>query len=64
MEYNKIEKPKSKLNYIFWLILLVVLIFYFYKSLKTDRVVKTEEYIKMELDQSEVRPQSGELEFN
>lgn len=63
-EYQKKDKTNPKVNYSFWVIIVILVIFYLYNTNNTTTTGNPKADQQLEVQQSENRPQSGELDFN
>lgn len=63
-EYQKTEKTNPKVNYSFWIIVVILVLFYLYNANKTTTTGNPKADQQLEVQQPENRPQSGELDFN
>ena len=63
-EYQKTEKSSPKVNYSFWIIVVILVLFYLYNSNKTTTTGNPKADQQLEVQKPENRPQSGELDFN
>ncbi len=62
-EHQKPEKTKSKVNYSFWVIVVLLALLYLYNASKTTTTGNIKADKQLEEQQPENRPQSGELNF-
>jgi DnaJ-class molecular chaperone len=63
-EYQNTENTKPKVNYSFWVILVLMALLYFYNSNKKTTTGNPKADKQLEEQQTEGRPQSGEIQFN
>lgn len=63
-DYAKTEKSKPKVNYIFWVVIVSLVILYLYNANKTTTTGNLKADQQLEEQKPENRPQSGELDFN
>ncbi len=61
-EYQK--KTNTKVNYIFWFIVVLLVLLYLFNTNKITTTGNTKADQKLEEQKPESRPQSGELDFN
>ena len=64
-EYKNQETTKSKINYTFWIIALAIVLIYFFSSKTTTTTTTGNAKADKQLEeqQTENRPQSGEIDF-
>ncbi len=63
-EYQKTEKTNPKVNYNFWLVVVLFAILYLYNANKSTTTGNSKADKLLEEQKPENRPQSGELDFN
>ncbi len=63
-EYQKNEKTKPKVNYSFWVVVVLLALLYLYYANKTTTTGNIKADKQLEEQKPENRPQSGELDFN
>jgi curved DNA-binding protein CbpA len=63
-EYQKTENTKPKINYIFWVIVVLLTFLYLYNTNKTTTTGNPKADQQLEEQKPVNRPQSGELNFN
>ena len=63
-EYQKTEQSSPKVNYSFWILVVILVLFYLYNANKTTTTGNPKADQQLEDQQPENRPQSGELDFN
>jgi DnaJ-class molecular chaperone len=63
-EYQKTEKTKSKVEYGFWILFVLIALLYLYNANKTTTTGNSKADQELEEKKQENRPQSGELDFN
>ena len=63
-EYQKNEKTKPKVNYSFWVVVVLLTMLYLYYANKTTTTGNIKADKQLEEQKPENRPQSGELDFN
>ena len=63
-EYQWPERTKSSVNYSFWLILALIVLLYFFNTNNKTTTGNPKADQQLEDQESENRPQSGEIEFN
>jgi curved DNA-binding protein CbpA len=63
-QYQRAENKKSKVNYSFWIIVVLLALFYLYNANKTTTTGNPRADKQLEEQKPENRPQSGELDFN
>ena len=61
---KKTEKTKPKVNYGFWVVVVLLALLYLYNANKTTTTGNPKADQQLEEQKSENRPQSGELDFN
>lgn len=63
-EYQKTENTKPKVNYIFWVLVVLLVLIYIYNTNKKTTTGNTKADKQLEEQKPENRPQSGEINFN
>ena len=63
-QYQKTKQTKPKVNYVFWVVLVILALIYLYNSNNKTTTGNQKADQQLEKEKSENRPQSGELDFN
>ncbi len=63
-DYQKTEKPKKKVNYTFWVVVVLYALLYLYNANKKTTTGNPKADQLLEEQKPENRPQTGELEFH
>jgi DnaJ-class molecular chaperone len=62
-KYQQTERSKPKVNYVFWVVLVLLALLYLYNAHKTTTTGNPKADQQLEEQKSENRPQSGEIDF-